>query len=576
MRRWWSGIGVLFLGLLLSVFAWWPMLSAYPHTQGGDGPFFHHMVESARVAWFHWHELPLWNPYQCGGIPLWDNPQGIAASPLLWAFLPFGTTRAIELWFLSHVVIAFFSMWLFARHDLRVSPPAALFAACVWAFCGYFEQHLSGGHLTWVTFAYLPLGLFLWRRAERDMRFAVGMGMLVAWEMHAGATYGLPHLAVVLGAETLTRAWPPKRALAIVKAGAVVGLVGLTLSASRLLPVLDQLRSHKRDLGAEFDALQWSTLKEMFLARTHSRAVPGQQYVWPEFASYVGPFVLALAFLGLCVSGVENLWLVALFAFSFSLMLGHAGKYAPWSILKEHVYPFKQMRVPSRFNAEITMFLAAFGALGIDRVSEQVRRTFRSIQLRDAVRMALVAVAFVGVGDMIAVGLDWGSTCFTNGPANESVIRSPHLYVASSGLAQFIDQPTQGLARTECWEEWAFHREAPLWKGDVPQAHAANEASAKVENVVRTQSSFTFDVTAEHPTRILLNSAYDHGWRASVGDVAAFDEDLLAVDVPAGANHVVVKYWPHGLTAGMVLAALSAAGIVAFFVWDGRKRRRAA
>jgi hypothetical protein len=304
--------------------------------------------------------------------------------------------------------------------------------------------------------------------------------------------------------------------------------------------------------------------------------VPGQQYVWPEFASYVGPFVLALAFLGLCVSGVENLWLVALFAFSFSLMLGHAGKYAPWSILKEHVYPFKQMRVPSRFNAEITMFLAAFGALGIDRVSEQVRRTFRSIQLRDAVRMALVAVAFVGVGDMIAVGLDWGSTCFTNGPANESVIRSPHLYVASSGLAQFIDQPTQGLARTECWEEWAFHREAPLWKGDVPQAHAANEASAKVENVVRTQSSFTFDVTAEHPTRILLNSAYDHGWRASVGDVAAFDEDLLAVDVPAGANHVVVKYWPHGLTAGMVLAALSAAGIVAFFVWDGRKRRRAA
>ena len=59
-------------------------------------------------------------------------------------------------------------------------------------------------------------------------------------------------------------------------------------------------------------------------------------------------------------------------------MLGHAGKYAPWSILKEHVYPFKQMRVPSRFNAEITMFLAAFGALGIDRVGERVRRTFRS------------------------------------------------------------------------------------------------------------------------------------------------------------------------------------------------------
>src|SRR5580700_11918533 len=99
MRRFWGGLGVVAIGVLLAVYAWWPALSAYPHTQVGDGPFFQHMVESARVAWFRWHELPLWNPYQCGGVPLWDNPQGIAASPLLWAFLPFGTTRAIELWF---------------------------------------------------------------------------------------------------------------------------------------------------------------------------------------------------------------------------------------------------------------------------------------------------------------------------------------------------------------------------------------------------------------------------------------------------------------------------------------------
>jgi hypothetical protein len=573
MRRFWGGLGVVAIGILLAVYAWWPALSAYPHTQVGDGPFFQNMVESARVSWFRWHELPLWNPYQCGGVPLWDNPQGIAASPLLWTFLSLGTsTRAIELWFVSHVVIAFVSMWLFLRHDLRLTAPSSLFGACVWAFCGYFDQHLSGGHLTWVTFAYLPLGLFLWRRAEKDARFAVGMGMLVAWEMHEGATYGLPHLAVVLGAETLTRAWPPRRMLHIARAGAIVAVVGLCLASSRLLPVIDQLRSHKRPLGDEFDSLQWSTLVDMFLARTHSRGVPGQQYVWPEFGAYVGPFVLGLAIIGVLSGGLPYTWLVALLVFSFALMMGHAGPYAPWHILKGHVYPFKQMRVPSRFNAEVTMFIAAFAAIAIDRTADRVRRLTRRVHLSDGVRTGLLVLAFVGVGDIITVGIDWTQTCFTNAPLG-NVAPAAHLYVGAPGsLAQFIDQPQQGVARQECWEEWAFHRDAPLWTGDVPQARAHDPSQATVTNVRRTQNSFTFDVDAKAPARVDLDSAFDHGWRSSVGAVTAMNEDLLAVDVPVGSHHVVVKYWPHGLTLGLWLSGLAAAGIVAFFVWDRRRR----
>jgi hypothetical protein len=576
MRRWWSELGVVLLGLVLAVYAWWPAISAYPHNQTGDGPLFQEVIEAARVSWVHWHELPLWNPYQCGGVPLWDNPEGLGAAPTMWIFLPFGTTRAIELWFVTHVLAAFVSMWLFARKDLRLTTAASIFAACVWAFCGYFEQHLSGGHLSWVAFAYLPLGLFLWRRAEKDVRFAIGLGMLVALEMHEGATYALPHMVVLLGAETLTRAWPPRRLLFIARAGVIVGVVALCLSATRTLPVLDQLRSHTRELGEESDSLQWTTLRDMFISRTHSRGVPGQQYVWPEFASYVGPFVLTLAFIGLFVGGLENVWLIALLAFSFALMLGHADKFAPWTVLKAHLYPFKEMRVPSRFNAAVTMFIAIFAAIAVDRIGDRVRRRFRSVRVRDGVRLGLLVIAFVGVGDIITVGIDWGSTCFLGPPSDARIAVSPRLYIASSGLAQFTDQPTQGLARTECWGEWSFHKEAQVWVGDVPQARAEEPADAIVERVVRTQNTFQFDVQAHKPTRILLNTAYDHGWRTSVGVVVPYEDDLLAVDVPAGAGHVVVKYWPNGLTLGMWLTSLSAIAIAAFFVWDARKRRRAA
>ena len=76
---------------------------------------------------------------------------------------------------------------------------------------------------------------------------------------YEGAVYPLPHLVIVLGAETLMRVWPARRLVPIAKAAVVVGLLGFLLAASPMLPVMDQLRAHTRPIGVETDALQWDT-----------------------------------------------------------------------------------------------------------------------------------------------------------------------------------------------------------------------------------------------------------------------------------------------------------------------------
>ena len=83
-----------------------------------------------------------------------------------------------------------------------MSLEASLFASCVWAYCGVHNQHFNGGQLVWAPFLYFPLALYFWRRAETDARMAVGLGVFVAWPMHEGGTYPLPHLALILGVET--------------------------------------------------------------------------------------------------------------------------------------------------------------------------------------------------------------------------------------------------------------------------------------------------------------------------------------------------------------------------------------
>jgi hypothetical protein len=569
--RWRGRVGFAVLAILLSVVAWAEMLRAHPETQNGDGQFFYEMIDAMRVSIIDYHELPLWNPYQCGGVPLWDNPQGVSAAPFLWLTLPLGTTRGIEVWCILHSAIGFVCMWLLARRELGMSRGAALVASAAFAFAGVHNQHLTGGHLAWASYLYYPLALLLWRRAERDARCAVGLGILVAWTMHEGGTYPLPHLALLLGLETLTRVWPPRRLVFIARAAGIVLVVGFCVGASRFLPVIDQLRAHARHLGDEHDRMTWQTLSQVFLAADHGRDVPGQEYAWTEFGDYVGPIILGLSVVGICLRGKRTVWMLVPLIGSFLLMLGHQGPWAPWTLLKLHVYPFEQMRVPSRFVACVTVFIAAYAGVAIDALAElpMVRRL--PGRVAGAVRVGTVMLGLVGAACVIRVGVEFGAQFFTSKPADVHVQPASRLYLGGRGLAEFIDQPRQHRGRLDCWEEWAFEQGAPLVEGDVPQARAT-DSKATIRSVTRTQNTFTIDVHAAQPTRLLINSGYDRGWRSSVGDVVRNGKQL-AIDVPTGDHVVLLKYWPHGLTLGFALAGSSLLAIAALYLYGARRAK---
>lgn len=565
--RW---VALVAFAVLTSLYAWWPMVAAYPNTQGGDGPTFQKTLEAEKASVTRYHELPLWNAYECGGLPLWDNPQQPSGAPLVLLMFLTDTTKTMIVWYLLHSAAGFICMWIFARKDLDLSRPAAMTASLAWAYSGFHQQHYSGGHMAFVPFLYFPLALYLWRRAEHDLRAAGLLAILAAWMFYEGAVYPLPHLVIVLGAETMTRLWPARRLLPIARAAAIVVVLAFLLAASRMLPVADQLRAHTRPIGVEVDVIQWDTFKMMFLERSHGRALPGQTYVWPEYATYFGPLLIALALLGMLAGGVESVWLLALMLLCGAFMWGHGHRLAPWHILKTYIFPFKEMRVPSRFAVEVSMFLAAFIGIAVDKLPKRLAR-FSTPAVGRAVRGAVLLVALVGVGDMMGVGIDWFRTCFYNPPLAK-VMPSKRLYLGGAGLASnFVDQPHQNRGRIACWDEWGWNAGAALWEGDVPQAKAADDGVV-VTAVTRTQNTFTIDINAERPSKVLVNSTYDKQWRTDVGQIIEQDS-LLVVAVPAGQAAVHLRYLPRLFWPGVLLTLLGIAATSALFVVLARRRR---
>lgn len=555
------------LGALLAIYAWWPMFAQYPHTPEEDGRYFYHQFEIAKAAVRIYGELPLWNAFDCRGIPLWEFPENMTASPLVLVTARLDTMVTILLWSGLHVVAGFVGMWLLVRDELALSRKAAFAGAAMFALAVCHTTQYAGEHLTFVSFLDAPLLVYLWRRAERDVDYALGTGILLTFMLFNGATYPLPYSCMMLVIETATRLTSRERALRIARAAAVMGASTLLLSACRLLPLVAELAAHDRNLGGETDHLSLKSIWWMFTLRTPQwRATfNGQNYVFGEYMAYIGYFGLAIALLGFVLGIAEYPWLVVLAVGLGTLMAGHFASWAPWSLLHKYVFPFPNMRVPSRFRLLEMMCIAAFVAVAIDRVPVRLRRLGASRGLSQAAGLVVLGLALVGIGDAVGLGLEI-HTFRWNGPPAAKLERAPRFYYGGPGLAHdFADQPRQNRAWLGCrGYEWAWRADAPLWQGDVAQAKVVGEG-ATIEDVRRTHNTFTIDVTTDRPTRLLLNSAFAPAWRTTVGTTIETAEKMLAVDVPAGHHHVFVKYWPKYLTLGFVLSGLGVVVVTAVF-----------
>lgn len=570
---WARAAALVLLALALATWMWWPAILAYPGTATLDGRYFHHQLAISKAAVLRYHELPLWNAFDCRGIPMWDHPENITASPLFWLTLPLTTTQTMIVWHIVHCAVGFLGMWLLARHELKLSRSGTFVAAVLWACAAGHTTQYAGAHEALVCFYNAPLLLFLWRRAEKDWNAAALCGLVLAWMMYDGATYPLPFTAVMLGIETLFRVWPVRRGLRVAAAGLVVAVVAITVGAARMLPLVDQLRAHSRVMEPDIDHIGLPMLRDMYTLRSASYLMRfhDQQYVLGEYLTYIGWVGVVLAIAGILAS-TEITWLVLLGAAIFLLMLGHFGRLAPWTFLHEHVFPFKSMRVSARFRLLLMMPISLWIALATERAPKLVARF--SAQWGGAARVVIAGAALLVAGDVAGLGQELIAPRFTGAP-EQHVAASTRFHYGGPGLApDAIDQPRQNRAYLGCRAAWVWYADAAVWQGDVPQARAMDDG-ATVEVADRTHNTFTLDVDVKRPSRVLLNSAYDAGWRADVGTVVE-NAHQLAIDLPPGHHRVNVRYWPRKLTLGFVVSAIGLLGTLLFLFRGALPRFRRA
>ncbi|MBI5545102.1 MAG: hypothetical protein HY901_14520, partial [Deltaproteobacteria bacterium] len=371
------GGGSLLLGMLFG----YPALADLRALGAGgdwDQHLFFHWVPYETVTRFG--QLPLWNPWACGGTPMLANPQARFLSPFFLLHLGAGPVVALHLEIVLHLALAAAGGYYLGR-ELKLGLVARAAVALVFLGTSAHSLHLAMGHTWALSYAWFPWVLALASRALATSRLtpAIAAGGLLALIVYEGGIYPAPQAALLLALLCLGDAVRARRLFPL-GAAAVSAAVAAGLSAPKLLPTLALMWQHPRRTEA-LESMDWGLLLDALFSRdqTLGRAVaPQQGLTWGfhEYGAYLGPAAALLVVAGLVLARRRSLAFAALGAVFLVLALGRIplaggeGSLGLWPLLHE-LPVFGSQHVPSRFLVPFILCAAVVAGLGADALARR-------------------------------------------------------------------------------------------------------------------------------------------------------------------------------------------------------------
>lgn len=509
---------------------------------------------------FHWsvsrhtvvehRQLPVWNPYHCGGNVHLANPQTQYLSPLAWPALPLGVNLGLKLFILVHLMLGFASCWWLAR-DLGLRPWPAALPAALFSGGGYFFMHVGGGHSSFLPFLLMPAALAGFRRSIDQSRWVVVPAIVLALMVLEGGVYPTPYTALLLGCYALGR-WIAKPSdLRPLTRLALVGLVAGALAGVKLMPVLAFLREHPRTVPSD-DGMGWMEVLMAFTSRRLERRFAGHHYVWPEYGAYLGwPVVLAVAALA-WRRARRYAGLFFLLLFFAALMTGNrGGGWSPHELL--HELPiYKSLHVPSRYGVVVTLFLALLAGFALQEWLDALRAARLRRRVRTAAMVLSVLLAVGAVVDVLTFG-QWQMGRFKDRPRQEKPRATFQLTRAA--WAHGPSFPRRNIGTLRCYEPNGVPRGKVRPK--LPsEVYLARGAKGTVRVLSWSPARVEAEVALQSPGLVVLNQNDHGGWQVEGGAREAHAKQPAAAVAEAGTHRVVFRYTPPGLGLGVLLTLL--------------------
>ncbi|HEX7313219.1 MAG TPA: YfhO family protein [Pyrinomonadaceae bacterium] len=394
--------------------------------------------------------LPLWNPYIFGGMPLFASAQGGLLFPPNWFYLLFSPQAATNLMVVTSYVIAALGAYLYARRA-GASVAGAVVTSLAWQWGGFLVGQIghigivqTGACLPWVLWALDGYG------TTGKRKWGVVLAVTVALQLFAGHQQTFAYSLLLASAYAAFNAYTVRVCRARYLWSLALLAAGVLLAAIQILPTFELLRNSLR-ADSSYDFFTSFSLTpgmlQTFLAPYVAGGGDGRlfraPYVGPpyygEMAGYVGALGLMLAVCAVVLKrdAQTKFWT----AVALVCLLLALGRYAPLKFYKliYYVPVLNLFRVPARHLMEAQFALAVLAGRGLTALAAM--RGGAGI-LRRAAVVATCAVLLT----FLVVTLGRPDEFKLARQAPVSLMRAPELFVPIV------------VAVLSAWALWAFAR----------------------------------------------------------------------------------------------------------------------
>jgi hypothetical protein len=505
-----------------------------------------HWAAAHSVARFH--QLPLWNPYKCGGIPMLANPQSRIVTPFFALSLLFGPFVGLNLEIPLHLAIGWSGGYVLARVQ-GLSRSAGVVCGSIFAGSSWFPLHIGVGHPAFLPALYLPwIVAFLWLSFARRKLFPVAMAAaVVALMLGEAGVYAIGQVFLLAGLLGFTIAISERRWWPIVVVAALA-LFSIGFAAVKLLPTLELMRAHPRPWNvAEATPLRMILYALFSRNQQLDRLPPIGQWEFWEYGAYIGVLAALLAAVGIVTSFRRATpWLVAGIVL-FALAMGGGGPCYPWTLL--HKLPiFSSERAAPRCLIPFVLVVGVLAASGADFIHRRCKAAGARAVYFVAAAM-LIDFWLVSVPNLQHAVLQ-AAPAVTPAPVfrqnlNRSVLSMLPMTMANEGAIN-------------CYEYTNFYSSAAGFNGPGYRGEQYLLGPGTVQLVRWTPNALTYEVAAPQPGIMVVNQNYFPSWRLSRGRGEVFSHHgLLAVRVPAGDQRITLSYRDNAFVLGALISMLT-------------------
>jgi len=578
-----------------------------------DWDYYFFQAASIYRSVVEFREIPLWNPWYMGGVPVVGNFQSLFPSPWFVIDLAVGPFMAIKLKIVAHYVIGVLGMYWMSR-QLGLSRLASVYASGTFFFSTWLALRVHSGHFTYLSTAYLPyvVGFLVRAQSAAVGRNAIWGGAFVALMILQGGVYDIIFTAFVLG--PLALCWAIQgRTLRPLLVAALIGAWGVGLGAVKLVPVVMYMRENPRTVaagGASLERYKQALTRpdlgdaekggpdsgrasrsdlplfilKVFLGReqrSNTFYYPFQGCFWHECGAYIGPLAIVLLALSFLAWRACFPWLVVA-AVCFATAAGNFAWFAPWTLL--HRLPvFASMHASGRLFTPCVFAASVAAALALDGLRRRLGGWVGGERPRswwlEGVVVLLVSAA---LADSVLTARFSIRDVFRS-PAPEMRPRQPAIVTILGRSAPMTPAMMANYCPTNGYEPiepnvWVKPREDPRYRGEVYFEPAESAApSGRVELVGWSPNTVTVRTSCTAAGHVVLNRNWSIGWLTDPPYQAESFHGLIAARVKPGDHVIRFLYRPGAFLwgASVSLASLFLAATVCVGVMrrEGRPNR---